>query len=634
MNKITAKMLTLGACLFLATSVWGQLTPAGGGAADVLTTKYLSLRAVPEYMRVTSGQSFHVALDVNIARGWVWYSPDPVGPAAPASLKVEAPGLIVGDILWPTDAAKSTDFGDKIVDIYAYKHRAVVYVKLTVPANAAPGEKTITLLPEGQICGTSCIDIQPFGYAKPFAAVAKGTVAAKSAANPQWSDDPAISGGLAEAKTVEQLKAGRPADSRAKPAPKPAGAYLGSWAAIGVALLAGLLLNIMPCVLPVIPIRILSIVEMAGGSRRRFVTMGLAFTGGMMLFFAAIAAVNIVLKLGFFGGAGTLDLGQHLQNPTVLIVLSALLIALAANLFGVFNVIVPGRVAGLETGVQSRKSGHLKSFSLGFMMAVLATPCSFGFLVAAMGYAQIAPLVRGAVVILAIGAGMSAPHALLSAFPSLVDRLPRPGRWMEIFKQGCGFVLLIVAIWLLAGLRGESYKDAWPFWIIAWGVMLTVGLWMWAGWVRYDAPIRRKLIVRGAAVALVVVSGIYMLPAPQPPLLQAGQFSPAAVAEARNDGKVVLVKFTGKLCSKCAMQDVTVFNTPEAAKAIRSRDVAYFKADVAKGSPGYQWLVRHKGTTAIPLTLIFPPKGEPVELRDELTTELLIRRLDEAAGKK
>jgi thiol:disulfide interchange protein len=370
---------------------------------------------------------------------------------------------------------------------------------------------------------------------------------------------------------------------------------------------------------------------MAGHSRRRFVTMGLSFAAGMMLFFLAIAVINIVLKLAF---RASFDINQGFQHPAVIITLTMIVVALAANLFGLFNVIVPGKVAGLETGVQARAAGYAKSVFMGVMMAVLATPCSFAFLAAALAYAQTATLVKGTTVILAVGLGMSFPHAVLAAFPSLVDRLPRPGRWMELFKQTTGFVLLLVAVWLLSTLRdgGSSY----PYWVLACSVVLVFCMWMWTMWVRYDAPLRRKFLVRGIAVVLAIFAGGWMLRPPTKPLISPVPFRVSEIEQARAEGKVVLVKFSATWCAKCIQQEYLVYNTPRVADAIEALDVVYMKGDVSRAEmPAAEWMRDNGYGVGIPLTIIFPPKGKPLPpMRSELTIDMLVEALQKAAGEK
>ena len=629
--------------IFLAAGLaWGQMNPFGLASADGARKEVarFSAEARAEFLVVEPGQKFHVALMGKIAPGWVYYGPFPAGPAKGAAMEIKiapaegsqarsAAGAVVERILWPATHVKPTDIGTGMANMNVYTDSVVIYASLKVSPSAAPGQAfTITLTPTGQLCKETCVDLQP-AYGQPITAELTVRVGSQTRANPAWAGP--VAAGLSQAKTVEQIRkdtsddnsAASQASGVASLAPE---SRLGFWTAIGVALLAGLALNIMPCVLPVIPIRVLSIVQLAGESRRRFVTVGLAFVGGMMLFFLGIAGLNVGLKLTVGRG---FDLNEGFQSPAVIITLAMIVVALAANLFGVFNVIVPSSVMAMGQG-QSRRGPHVKSLGMGLMLAVLATPCSFAFLAAALTYAQIAPLLAGTLVILAIGLGMSAPHAMLAACPSLVDRLPKPGQWMEIFKQSTGFVLLLVAVWLISTLRGDG--PGYPFWILAWAVILVMCLWMWAGWLRYDTPLRKKLLVRGLALAMAAGSGWWMLTPPGEPMLHGEKFDWARIQQVRESGRVVLVKFTATWCVKCLQQEATVFSDPALAQAIDELGVYYVKADVSQTStPGAKWMHENGYGVKIPLTLIFPPAGAHLPpMYSDLTAQKLIEKLEQA----
>jgi thiol:disulfide interchange protein len=626
----------------LTGPVWGQFLDQSDDfsppelKAEAL--RYITFRPVPSHTTVAPGRTFHVALDVKLADGWVWYGPV-LGEKAmereipPALVRIFGEGFKTGPPLWRMTRAKPSDFG---FPIEAYTKRTIVYFSMEVSPDAPNGPMKIEFAPFGQICGTSCMNIQPSHDGSPQVTVPlEVVVGPEEVANPDWSGR--VAAGLDDAMSLEDLRdaiaardAGKPdAEKRfAGPAALGADQFL---AALGLALLAGLTLNIMPCVLPVIPIRILSIVEMAGQSRRRYVTMGLAFAAGMMLFFVALAAINVGYKTAL---GRAFDINEQFQQPWFMYAMAGIFVALAANLFGVFHVIVPSKVMGLDGDVQASRAGRLKSVGMGVMMAVLAVPCSFAYLVAALTFAAAAPLVEGSLVILAVGLGMSAPHILLAAFPKLVDKLPKPGRWMELFKQSAGFVLLLVAVYLVATQRVDGPSR--PFWVLGWFVFLVAGLWMWAAWVRYDAPWRKKLLVRGLAAALVIGTGLAMLPAPEPALLHAETFDQTAIENAQKSGRIVVVKFWATWCPACYEQESLVFNTPEIAGEFERRDVAYFKGNLTRADlPAARWLEANGySPSRAPLTLVYPPgEGEPVGAV-ELDKQRLIKLLDQAEGGK
>ncbi len=585
------------------------------------TTTQLKASLVPSHIPVASGERFHLAVELQVADGWVYYSPDPGPLVLSAELAVSAEGLIVGEVLWPMDHAKTMTIGDEKVVNNVYTGRVVVYVPITVPDSVSPGTYNVVVQPRGQLCEKICIDIRG------VEAMTTVQVGLTSQAHPDWTDE--FSAGLAEAIPAAQFKAVHKQAAQAETPADKITSGLGQpgrltlWAGLGLALLAGVTLNIMPCVLPVIPLRILSIVEMAGQSRRRFVTLGLAFAGGMILFFAAIAVISMILRLT---SGQAINISDHFQYPAVRIALAMILVALAANLFGVFTILVPSKLAGLEQ--RSVRQGHTKSAGMGFMMAVLATPCSFAFLLAAMAWAQVQPLWLGTVAILLIGAGMAAPHVLLAAFPGLLQRLPKPGRWMELFKQAMGFLLLPVAIWLLSTLS----EDSWPFWVAGYAVVLTFGLWMWAHWVRYDAALWRKLIVRTLAVVLVVAAGVWMLPKPAPLAVAFERFDTEHIDEARQNGRIVLVKVTAAWCTECRVIDYRIYDASDIAEQLYRRGVVPIKADVTDyDSPASQWLRQTHGG-APPMTILYPPgDGPPRWLIGGFSKQELLQALDEAA---
>lgn len=597
-----------------------------GGKALPLAVKYISASAIASHTSVAPGQTFHVAIELSIADHWVYYSPDPRGKIAvmPGLLGVEAGAMTAGETLWPKTYAK--DGGDLIGVQMVYQHRAIIYVPLTVGADAAPGSQEIVIKPLGQICEDDGICIPIEGVE----AVVRVQVASSSEPNPAWSARDELPAGLAQAVTAEQLKAGHSAEIT--PAKRIAQSRYGWWAelstvaALALAVVGGLIFNIMPCVLPVIPIRILSVVEMAGGTRRRFVTLGLAFAGGIVLFFAGLAGVNLALRLAT---NQALNVSDHFQYPAVGISMAMVMVAVAANLFGVFSVIVPSGVASLESKVAVRR-GHLKSVIMGFMMAILATPCSFGILFGVMAWAQVKSPMLGTMVFLMLGFGMAAPHAVLAAFPVLIDKLPKPGQWMELFRQAMGFIMLGVALWLFSWLAEDKY----PFWVIGFAMVLTMCLWVWAKWVRYDAPLSRKLAIRVPAVALTIVAGLFMLPRSAPPELVFAHFDEAAIQAGRSRGDIVLVKVTANWCTECYVIEHRVFRRSEIAEAMKDRGVLAIKADVTdRASPDSKW-VKDNFAAAPPLTIIYPTGGgEPVLLPGGFSPADLIEALDLAAGK-
>ncbi|MCE5279926.1 MAG: cytochrome c biogenesis protein CcdA [Planctomycetaceae bacterium] len=621
--------LTVLLCIALAAPIAAGQGFFGAGASNITAA------AVPSHTRVAPGQKLHLAVVLAIEPNWVFYGPDPGDVAQAGEIIVESDHLKAQPVLWPPTHRKVTKAGAETLVNNVYAGRTVVYVPLEVPGDAKAGPRAIRAKVEGQIChkdGT-CVPLQN------LAAETSVTVAGEALVNPAWAADETLAGGLKDAKPHEAApktaaattSAREPAAATQMPdiAPMEFVVYgqqqdFSLWAGLALAVLAGLILNIMPCVLPVIPLKVMSIVQQAGQSRRRFVTMGLAFAGGVLLFFVALAILNLVLKQ--VQGAG-FEWAAQWQNDGIRIAMAMLMVLVAANLFGLFNVTVSGKVAALE----GSGGGHWGAAATGLLTGVLATPCSFGILTAALAWAQSLSVLVGSFALLLIGVGMALPYAVLTAFPSLVARLPRPGRWMELFKQSMGFVMLLVAVWLLAGGGGNAYA----FWAVGFGVVLAFCLWMWGSWVSYDAPLGRKLRIRGAAVVLAGAAGLWMLWPPTPAGEGSGvhlqPFDWTRITAQREQGKTVIVDLTASWCVTCKTVEAVIYDNAEVAQELKKRDVTAYYGDVTNARLPANALKKALKNEAVPSTVVLGAPGKPaVLLRGIFTREELLEAIDMA----
>ncbi len=591
------RLIGLLAVLAVSQAASAQEPTFNNGNVITYRPFYMKASAVASQKRAEPGLTVYVAIDMRIRDGWAYYSPDPGGTVLAGAVVSAAKPLSPGEPLWPMDRPHEYRLGGKTFVNNAYQGRTIVYVPVAIPPGTADGEYFATFQVTGQVCGEGkCV---PLTGDNAVTATAVINVADETVANPAWQADAEISGGMERAVTAGQLRKIH-AENNAMAAE--AGRY-GLLAGIAIVLLAGLTLNIMPCVLPIIPLRIFSLVNMAGQSRRRYVTLGMAFAAGIVLFFAAVGAANVILKLT---ASRSLDINEHFKYAPVRIAIAMVLLALAANLFGLFNVVVPSRLAAV--GQQRKTRGHLPAVGMGFMTALLATPCSFWLMALALGWAQLQPLWLGTSAIVLIGVGMAAPHVLLAAFPSLANKLPRPGRWMELFKQSMGFLLLPAVLYLLSTLADDSY----PFRVAGFGVMLVFALWMWGTWVRYDAPLKKKIVVRGVAAVMTIAAGFLLLPHYAKAGISFEPFSETRLAEARRQNRPVLIKVTARWCTSCKVLDFNVFSTPEARKAVLDNDVVALEADVTDSdSPAAHWVKNNFATSDPPLTIIYPRQGPP-----------------------
>ncbi len=627
-----------------------------GPGPAALGPQALTVTAVPSHQAVAPGQAFQVALVVEVTEGWAWYSPQPGPDAQPAEIRVEPQALRAGPTHWPADAPYQTEGLDTVNR--AYLGQVTVVVPLRAPDSAQPGTTLTGKLHLGrQVCRKgACVNLD--GDDAVWADV-ELAVAETPSPNAAWSElDLPPAGPKPDPQRQNSQPGGGIRFDRAVLSGQAEQGGTGWF--LFLAVLAGLSLNIMPCVLPIIPMRIYSIVNMARENRRRIVTLGLAFAAGIVLFFAALAAVNVAVTL-LRGQAYTWS--EMWQLRWVRIGMIGLLVVVAANMFGLFTVSVPRKINQIEaSGSLSARGGHASSVGMGLMMAILSTPCSFGLLLLVLGWAQIQPLWLGTVAFLLMGAGMALPHALLVAFPGLIQKLPKPGVWMEWFKQSMGFVLLLVVAWLLDTMA----PDASPVpWLVGFGVVLTAGLWMWGQWVKYSDPPGKKAIIRGIAAVMVAAAGAWMLQPDrlfpeQPTPVAAGQgptrpaaqddFKPAGLPEADGlahslpaaplerieaawrAGRPVVVKFTAKWCLECKVVEARVYADPDVRDRLRRLDAVVYKADVTDtGTAASDFLKEAFPGKAPPLTAVFVPGDQrPHLLTGAFSKDDLFELLPEA----
>jgi thiol:disulfide interchange protein len=369
--------------------------------------------------------------------------------------------------------------------------------------------------------------------------------------------------------------------------------------ALALAFVAGLSLNIMPCVWPVLPLIVMRIVEQAKAGKKQSKAMGFAFCLGILLFFASLAVANIILQI-FYGTV--LQWGDQYRNPIFVAGMVILLVVLALLMFGVLNIGVPSSIAG-KSGTGKGYSGAIGT---GFLAAILSTPCGFGILAFAFGWAQAQHWLLATVVIMVIGVGMAVPYAILTSIPGLLKHLPKPGKWMELFKQGIGFVLLIIAVKLIGALP-QIYRTN----VLYFAVILGFCVWMWGGWVSFNTKPARKWIIRITAVIIVFAAGWVFLPTPAGEQIPWQDYDATVIDSALAEGRPVLIKFTADWCLSCQTVNKVVYHRKDIAKLIEEKAVLPIKADTtAKDYPATLALKNTYNEPGVPVTILFIPGAE------------------------
>ena len=387
------------------------------------------------------------------------------------------------------------------------------------------------------------------------------------------------------------------------------------WFALGLAFLAGLSLNIMPCVWPVLPLIVLRLVEQAKQGKGKSIAMGIFFCLGILLFFVTLAGANIILQV-FYGQV--LQWGDQFRNPIFIKVMALVLVVLALFMFDVFTIALPGSLSGGTAG-----SGFTGTIGMGFLAALLSTPCSFGILAAAFAWAQAQPLLLATVAIMVIGVGMAVPYLVLASIPGLLESLPKPGKWMDIFKKAVGFILMAVAVWMITVVPQQRRTG-----VLFYSVVLAFCVWMWGGWVGFSSKTSSKIIVRTIAVLLAVGAGYWLL-SPPPKMIDWKGYDAELIEKSLTDNKPVLIKFTADWCLSCKAAEKLVYERKDVAELIKQKGVVAVKADTtAKDYPATEALKNIYNEPGVPVTILFlPGQKEPVRWRgkafgDELKTLL------------
>ncbi len=583
-------------CLFvLPCSALGQNSAAsdtaGGTELARHEQEFSSARVEPARMDQQAG----IAVIFTGTHDLHYYASPKTAPAPGFELKVEAKSdaFDFGKAVFPKWQVITDPVGTK-VEVYAGDF--TVFVPITAAkAPAQTGEADVEVKISGITC-TSMLCLPPF----------ERTLQAKV----DWRGR----------DSWRQISFEAPSDAGTA-AQAAVGPGYSTWFALLLAFVAGLALNIMPCVWPILPLIVMRIVEQAKTGRRQSVMMGLAFCIGILLFFACLAGANIILQ-SFYDK--TLNWGDHLRNPVIVTALTLLMVVMALFMFGVFTITVPPSIAGKAGSGQ----GYAGSVGMGFLAAVLSTPCSFGILTVAFVWAQGQSLPLGTLAIMVIGLGMAVPYAILTSIPSWLRRLPKGGRWTELFKQTLGFLLLVIAVKLVKAVPAADKIN-----LLYFAVVLSFCIWMWGTWVTFGTALSRKILVRGLAVLLAVLAFWLLF---RPELVDWQSYDRAVIESATAKQRPVLIKFTADWCTNCEVVDKFVYQRKDIAGLIEKKGVLAIKGDTTEAhQPATRDLATIYNEPGVPVTiLLLPGREEPVRLHKLFFGDELAAMLEKLPDKK
>ena len=411
------------------------------------------------------------------------------------------------------------------------------------------------------------------------------------------------------------------------------GPSLSLWTAMGLALAGGLILNLMPCVLPVLSMKALALVGHADASRAVLRRHGLAYTAGVLASFAALAGVLLALR----AGGAQIGWGFQLQSPLVVTALAYVLFALGLSLSGLL--VIGGRLTGVGQDL-AKRPGYGGSFFTGALATVAATPCTAPFMGVAVGYALAQPAPVALAVFEALGLGLALPFLALSFVPAWRRLLPRPGPWMARLAQALAFPLYASVAWLIWVLSRQVGPDGVA---LALGGLLLIGFAAWLRHVTRGATPRWRRATAAIALAGVATAvALAPLAAASPPVSSAAEpagarsepFSPRRLAELREQGKPVFVNFTAAWCITCLVNERVALSSPVVAEAFARRGVVYLKADWTSRSAEIATVLDSFGRSGVPLYAFYParkgraPAAEPDLLPQILSEAAIIEAID------
>ena len=404
------------------------------------------------------------------------------------------------------------------------------------------------------------------------------------------------------------------------------------WLAILFSFLGGMILNLMPCVLPVLSIKIMRFVKQAQDEHAKPWKHGLLFTAGVLLAFWVLAVALLILK----AGGEQLGWGFQLQSPTFLIILSVFMFLLGLSMFGVFEI----GTSLTTVGGAVKNEGWFGSLMDGVIATIVATPCTAPFMGGALGFALTQPAWVSLIVFTFLGLGMAFPFALITSIPALLKYVPKPGRWMESLKQFMGFLLVATVIWLLWVLGQQTGSVV--LILVLFDLLLTaIAAWIYGRWGNLAMEQKTRVIAWILALLLLGFSNWYVLKnysryvqeenvASVSGEINWQPYSDQILQQLLHEGKPVFVDFTAKWCLSCQANEQIAFSSEDVQKKFKELGITALKADWTKRNPEITRALARFGRMSVPLYVLYSGKkgDEPQILPEVITPSIVLQALN------
>jgi thiol:disulfide interchange protein DsbD len=486
-----------------------------------------------------------------------------------------------------------------------YRGEVVVRIPVTVNADTKPGSVLIA----GKVHYQACNDSACFQPETQKFSVTVTVVSADQpvATNPAFA---ATSGTSTTASPPATQATTQPASIANNWAGRHRKSFLGidlenvgAPAAFAAAFLIGIIFNAMPCVLPVLPLKIMGFYEVSQHDRKKSILLGTVFSVGLIASFGVLAVLVVGLRTLNWGG-----LFEHAWfNATISIVL----VAMAISTFGFFTVNVPNALYSFTP----RHDTYVGNFLFGVLTAALSTPCTFGMFVGLLAWAIKQPSWIGVAAIMMVGVGMAAPYFILSAIPEVARKFPRTGPWAEVVKQMMGFLLLATALYFAQPFLQKALS-ADGFWWTLFAVVAAGGIFLIVRSIQLSKNIVPRVVCATIAILLVAPSAYLVHRLTEKPYIWQ-PYSEQALAAAISAGKPVVIDFTAVWCGNCHYLEATALHDSAVVNAVHTQDVVMLQADVTNGNAaGLPLLTKLNPVGSIPLTAVYLPHTPEPRLLD------------------
>ncbi len=581
----------------LIVLVCGLLVGASVGWAKPASKA--SIDAAFDMKSVHVGDKATVAVVVRIEPGLHVQSTTPVDETSkPFTLKVdETSGVTIGKIEFPPGEVVIYTAGR----LNVYRSTIVVRIPVTIASGAKLGRWTVS----GKVGYQACNDSVCFFPETQTFSAETTVVAADQPTQANAGFDNAI---IAQPTTQPATQAAGPA--KANWAGRHGKGFLdidfehaGVPIAFGLAFLIGIVFNAMPCVLPVLPLKIMGFYEVSKHDRRKSVLLGTVFSVGLVASFGVLA----LLVVGF----RTLNWGGLFNHAWFNATISLVLVAMAISTFGFFTINVPNSLYAFTP----RHDTYVGNFLFGVLTAALSTPCTFGMFVGLLAWAIRQPSLVGVSVIMMVGVGMAFPYLVLSAVPEVARKFPRTGPWAEVVKQMMGFLLLATAIYFAQPFF-QSVLSSEAFWWTMFAVVAAAGVFLVVRSVQLSSSTAPRVVCAVVAVLLVAPAGYLVHLLTEKPYTWQ-PYSDQALAAATAAGKPVVIDFTAAWCGNCHYLEAVVLHSGDVIRAVNNQQIVMLQADVThENAPGSALLGKLSSVGSIPLTAVYLPHTPEPRLLD------------------